>query len=202
MIHTSLLSHECILASLWIPACHCDPTEPEQAGAAVQSGQFEYCWVYKTEEVDTLLSPTPRLLRDELWSLPHMHACRTIAPGTGVSLWLSGRPCPTRSVSFCLVPVTHNLPFPSPPAVETSGVQRCCLSCHGRHVTAGICCTLQVSYKREGDDFQLRFSHKFESSEEVFFAFAIPYSYRDTQVGRGAHGSCMLLDVDLLHFMA
>jgi hypothetical protein len=47
----------------------------------------------------------------------------------------------------------------------------------------------QVSYKREGDDFQLRFSHKFESSEEVFFAFAIPYSYRDTQVCYGVLAS-------------
>jgi hypothetical protein len=46
----------------------------------------------------------------------------------------------------------------------------------------------QVSYKREGDDFQLRFSHKFESGEEVFFAFAIPYSYRDTQVSPMTQG--------------
>ena len=41
-----------------------------------------------------------------------------------------------------------------------------------------------MSYKREGDDFQLRFSYKFDSVEEIFFAFAIPFSYRDTQVRR------------------
>lgn len=36
-------------------------------------------------------------------------------------------------------------------------------------------------HKKEGDDFQLRFSVKFEFSSEHFFAFAIPYSYDDTQ---------------------
>ncbi|GAX73857.1 hypothetical protein CEUSTIGMA_g1307.t1 [Chlamydomonas eustigma] len=36
-------------------------------------------------------------------------------------------------------------------------------------------------YKRDGEDFQLRFSHRFDSPQEVFFAFAIPFSYRDTQ---------------------
>ncbi len=47
-------------------------------------------------------------------------------------------------------------------------------------------CSNKVSYKREGDDFQLRFSHKFETTDEMFFAFAIPYSYRETQVCMGA----------------
>ncbi len=40
----------------------------------------------------------------------------------------------------------------------------------------------KASYKRDGDDFQLRFSQKFDGADEMFFAFAIPYSYRDTQV--------------------
>ncbi|GLI63696.1 hypothetical protein VaNZ11_006745 [Volvox africanus] len=40
---------------------------------------------------------------------------------------------------------------------------------------------LRVTYRREGDDFQLRFCHRFESEEETLFAFAIPFSYRQTQ---------------------
>ncbi|GIL91552.1 hypothetical protein Vretifemale_19153 [Volvox reticuliferus] len=40
---------------------------------------------------------------------------------------------------------------------------------------------LRVTYRREGDDFQLRFCHRFESDEETLFAFAIPFSYRQTQ---------------------
>ena len=34
----------------------------------------------------------------------------------------------------------------------------------------------------EDEEFQLRFSFKFEGASEVFFAFAIPFSYDDTQV--------------------
>lgn len=37
-------------------------------------------------------------------------------------------------------------------------------------------------HKRDGEDFQVRFNHKFESSDETFFAFAIPFSYLDCQV--------------------
>lgn len=44
---------------------------------------------------------------------------------------------------------------------------------------------LKVTYRREGDDFQLRFSHRFESEEEALFAFAIPFSYAQ---------NCELLD--------
>lgn len=40
---------------------------------------------------------------------------------------------------------------------------------------------LKVTYRREGDDFQLRFCHRFDSDEETFFAFAIPFSYSQTQ---------------------
>ncbi|GLC59373.1 hypothetical protein PLESTB_001479400 [Pleodorina starrii] len=40
---------------------------------------------------------------------------------------------------------------------------------------------LRVTYRREGDDFQLRFCHRFESDEETLFAFAIPFSYQQTQ---------------------
>ncbi|KAG2498891.1 hypothetical protein HYH03_003082 [Edaphochlamys debaryana] len=39
---------------------------------------------------------------------------------------------------------------------------------------------LKVTYRREGDDFQLRFCHRFESDEETLFAFAIPFSYQQT----------------------
>ncbi|KXZ52800.1 hypothetical protein GPECTOR_8g187 [Gonium pectorale] len=39
----------------------------------------------------------------------------------------------------------------------------------------------KVTYRREGDDFQLRFCHRFESEEETLFAFAIPFSYQQTQ---------------------
>ncbi|KAG2453468.1 hypothetical protein HYH02_001689 [Chlamydomonas schloesseri] len=44
---------------------------------------------------------------------------------------------------------------------------------------------LKVTYRREGDDFQLRFSHRFETEEEALFAFAIPFSYAQ---------NCELLD--------
>ncbi|KAF5825833.1 hypothetical protein DUNSADRAFT_6610 [Dunaliella salina] len=47
----------------------------------------------------------------------------------------------------------------------------------------------KVIYKREDEDFQLRFSFKFESAEEVFFAFAIPFSYRENQVRGGVTGA-------------
>ncbi|GFR43785.1 hypothetical protein Agub_g4902, partial [Astrephomene gubernaculifera] len=40
---------------------------------------------------------------------------------------------------------------------------------------------LKVTYRREGEDFQLRFCHRFESDEETLFAFAIPFSYQQTQ---------------------
>eukprot|EP00983_Pelagomonas_calceolata_P078696 1154344-Pelagomonas_calceolata.AAC.2 len=50
-------------------------------------------------------------------------------------------------------------------------------------------CSTKVIYKRENEDFQLRFSFKFESAEEVFFAFAIPFSYRENQVCRGVTGA-------------
>ncbi len=42
-------------------------------------------------------------------------------------------------------------------------------------------CRLKVTYRREGDDFQLRFCHRFDTDEETFFAFAIPFSYSQTQ---------------------
>jgi hypothetical protein len=42
-------------------------------------------------------------------------------------------------------------------------------------------------YKRDGEDFQLRFSHRFDTPDEVFFAFAIPFSYGDTQVSPLQH---------------
>ena len=41
----------------------------------------------------------------------------------------------------------------------------------------------KVIYKRDNEDFQLRFSFKFDSTHEVFFAFAIPFGYRENQVG-------------------
>ena len=40
----------------------------------------------------------------------------------------------------------------------------------------------KCTHKMEDDEFQLRFSFKFEGTSEVFFAFAIPFSYDDTQV--------------------
>jgi len=46
-------------------------------------------------------------------------------------------------------------------------------------------CSNKVIYKREGEDFQLRFSIKFEGPEEVFIAFAIPFSTWESQVGLG-----------------
>jgi hypothetical protein len=49
----------------------------------------------------------------------------------------------------------------------------------------------KVSYKREGDDFQLRFSFKFDGPAEVFFAFAVPFSYRDTQALLDHMSSCV-----------
>ncbi|KAG2439346.1 hypothetical protein HXX76_004705 [Chlamydomonas incerta] len=44
---------------------------------------------------------------------------------------------------------------------------------------------LKVTYRREDEDFQLRFSHRFESEDEALFAFAIPFSYAQ---------NCELLD--------
>eukprot|EP00198_Chlamydomonas_reinhardtii_P007642 XP_001696979.1 predicted protein [Chlamydomonas reinhardtii] len=56
---------------------------------------------------------------------------------------------------------------------------------HGHTVGELLTMTLKVTYRREGDDFQLRFSHRFESEEEALFAFAIPFSYAQ---------NCELLD--------
>lgn len=52
-------------------------------------------------------------------------------------------------------------------------------------VTSHTC--MHGTRRREGDDFQLRFSIKMESTEETFFAFGIPHSYRDTQVHARLH---------------
>ncbi|EFJ45477.1 hypothetical protein VOLCADRAFT_105933 [Volvox carteri f. nagariensis] len=57
---------------------------------------------------------------------------------------------------------------------------------------------LRVTYRREGDDFQLRFCHRFESEEETLFAFAIPFSYQETQAGWRllfAEGPCFLMQL-------
>ena len=39
---------------------------------------------------------------------------------------------------------------------------------------------------------QLRFSFKFENSAEVFFAFAVPFSFEDTQVTNAPSSSEMM----------
>ncbi|MEW5306229.1 MAG: hypothetical protein WDW36_008710 [Sanguina aurantia] len=46
----------------------------------------------------------------------------------------------------------------------------------------------KVAYSREDDDFQLRFRVHLAAETEVFLAFAIPFSYRDTQ--------CLLAHLD------
>lgn len=39
----------------------------------------------------------------------------------------------------------------------------------------------RVTYKRVNDSSALRFSHKFDSEEETFFAFCIPWSFQDNE---------------------
>lgn len=46
----------------------------------------------------------------------------------------------------------------------------------------------KVAYSRDEDDFQLRFNVNLPTESEVFLAFAIPFSYRDTQ--------CLLAHLD------
>ncbi|MEW5317817.1 MAG: hypothetical protein WDW38_009085 [Sanguina aurantia] len=46
----------------------------------------------------------------------------------------------------------------------------------------------KVAYSRDDDDFQLRFNVHLAAETEVFLAFAIPFSYRDTQ--------CLLAHLD------
>lgn len=40
----------------------------------------------------------------------------------------------------------------------------------------------RVTYKRTNESSSLRFSHKFDSEDETFFCFCIPWSFQDNQL--------------------